>query len=137
VCSEVCPWGARAPDLSARFSTHPAVAGATLADWLSVAGEEEFRSRFEGSPLQRALRVGLARNAAIALGNLPEHDAETALLHALEHASHSMVRESAAWALARTRATSRAARAAIERAHAREPDDVARAELRRTLDGEL
>jgi epoxyqueuosine reductase QueG len=31
--------------------------------------EEEFRERFRGSPLKRARRDGLARNAAIVLAN--------------------------------------------------------------------
>jgi len=37
--------------------------------WLSEISEEEFREVFRGSPVKRAKRNGLRRNALIAIGN--------------------------------------------------------------------
>ena len=59
VCSEVCPWGSDAPDLSTRFGVHRALADAGLVSWMEVGSEPEdaFATRFEGSPLRRAKRA--------------------------------------------------------------------------------
>lgn len=65
VCQEVCPWNRRAPiarDLA------PASPPPPLEDLVAMSGEE-FAERFRGSPLKRARREGLARNAAIVLAN--------------------------------------------------------------------
>jgi epoxyqueuosine reductase len=37
--------------------------------WLAEISAEEFREKFRGSPLRRAKRGGLRRNAVIAMGN--------------------------------------------------------------------
>lgn len=137
VCSQVCPWGSKAPDLGERFGLHPALAEHGVVRWLELADEDEVSHLFNGSPLQRPRRAGLARNAAIVLGNRRGHDADQVLLRALNFDPEPLVREAAGWALARTRPESPAVRAALEAAHARETDPTARAELRRTLDGEL
>jgi epoxyqueuosine reductase len=62
--------------------------------------EEGFRSRFAGTALMRARREGLARNACVALGNVGGEEAVEPLTRALEDES-ALVREHAAWALAR------------------------------------
>lgn len=41
----------------------------TLARDLLAMGDEEFRSAFRRSPMKRAKRRGLVRNAAVVLGN--------------------------------------------------------------------
>jgi epoxyqueuosine reductase len=67
VCQEVCPWNRRAP-----LTRDPALAGGAPpppAEALVDMTDEEFRERFRGSPLKRARREGLARNAAIVLAN--------------------------------------------------------------------
>jgi epoxyqueuosine reductase len=38
-------------------------------DWLAEISGEEFQQTFRGSPVRRAKRSGLRRNAAIAMGN--------------------------------------------------------------------
>ncbi|MEZ5979469.1 MAG: tRNA epoxyqueuosine(34) reductase QueG [Planctomycetota bacterium] len=131
VCSEVCPFGHRAPDRSDAFGTHAAVAGGRLADWFGI-GDAEFAERFEGSPLRRAGREGLARNAAIVLGNAPSDAGREALGRALEDPS-PRVREAAAWGLVRGHAHDPSARAAVERARGREVDPDARADIEGTL----
>ena len=65
VCQEVCPWNRRAP--SARIVA-PVTPPPPPEQWLDMT-EEQFRERFRGSPLKRARRDGLARNAAIVLEN--------------------------------------------------------------------
>ena len=41
-------------------------------DWLAEMSAEEFRETFRGSPIRRAKRSGLRRNAVIAMGNSQE-----------------------------------------------------------------
>jgi epoxyqueuosine reductase len=70
VCQDVCPWNVR----FAREVTDPALAprSANVApdpSELIALSDEGFRERFKGSPIKRAKRRGLARNAAIALEN--------------------------------------------------------------------
>ena len=60
--------------------------------------DKKFKKRFQGSAILRAKRKGLARSAAIALGNNPDPDAASALEHALKDAE-AVIREAAAWAL--------------------------------------
>jgi epoxyqueuosine reductase len=61
--------------------------------------EEEFRSRFRGTPILRAKRVGLQRNACVALGNLGDPVAIPALSLVLTTNPEQLVRGHAAWAL--------------------------------------
>lgn len=143
VCSEVCPWGRSAPAAdgpdagSGRFGTHPAVAGGRLVDWLGERDDARFRARHEGSPLRRARREGLARNAAIALGARPSEAGGTALRDALERDPAAQVREAAGWSLARAHARDAGVRDALERALGRETDPAARAGLRAALDASI
>lgn len=132
VCSEVCPFGYRAPDASDTFGDHPGLEGARLADWLTL-DEPRARIQFEGSPLRRPGANGLARNAAIALGNGPNEDGREALLVALERHPSPVVREAAAWALARGHGRDRGVRGALERALAREGSPAVRAGLEADL----
>jgi len=99
LCSEVCPWGHKAPDLAERFGTHRQVAEGDLVSWL--APTREMAVDFEGSPLRRPNREGLARNAAIVLGNRPRDDGRVALLRVLREDPSPVVREAAAWGLER------------------------------------
>ncbi|HEX7939770.1 MAG TPA: HEAT repeat domain-containing protein, partial [Gemmatimonadaceae bacterium] len=57
-----------------------------------------FSARFRGSPISRAKRRGLARNAAVAMGNRRDPDDIPALAAALRD-PEPLVREHAAWAL--------------------------------------
>jgi epoxyqueuosine reductase len=100
VCQEVCPWNRHAPG-SAEPAFVPRGGEATLdlAELLRL-DEAGFRRRFKGSPLLRAKRHGLARSAAIALGNRPDPAAFDALAAALADAE-PVVRDAAAWALGR------------------------------------
>ena len=98
VCQDVCPWNGKARASSVaefRESAPPP----SPHDLLAMT-PEAFRARFRGSAMSRAKRAGLARNAALALGNRRDEDAIPALTRALDDAEPA-VREAAAWALRR------------------------------------
>jgi epoxyqueuosine reductase len=134
VCSEVCPWGSRAPDRSGTFGTHEAVEGMGLVDWLRTPAGQ-FDERFRGSPLRRPGRDGLARNAATSLAAYPSDAGRDALLAALGDPSGT-VREAAAWALGSAHAQERGIAAALAAAADREDDPAIAAELARWAAGE-
>jgi epoxyqueuosine reductase len=129
VCSEVCPWGARAPDLAQRFGTHAAVAEGGLVAWLEAG--DGFTEQFAGSPVHRPGRAGLARNAAIALAAAPSDRGRRALLRALSFDPSAVVREAAGWSLARAHAADAGVIPAIQGAAERESDPTAKEWLSR------
>jgi epoxyqueuosine reductase len=135
VCSEVCPYGTKAPDNSERFGTHSALelggAAGPLARWLEE--RDSFSQTFNGSPLQRPKREGLARNAAIVLGNLPSEEGRESLLKSLRLDPSPVVRASAGWAVAEAHAADEGVKAALDVALKREPDEEARADLETSL----
>jgi epoxyqueuosine reductase len=105
---DVCPWNVRfaeaLPDESP-FAPREVLAGKdtrTLARELLAMSQADFSVAFRGSPMKRAKRRGLTRNAAVALGNVGTADDLPALEVALAH-DEPLVREHAAWALARLR----------------------------------
>ena len=94
--------------------------------------EEAFRQRFRGSPILRAKRVGLQRNACVALGNKGDPVAIPVLRQALI-ASEALVRGHAAWALGRIGVEE--AREALEQAKPNEQDAGVHREIVQALDG--
>ncbi|MDA1264503.1 MAG: tRNA epoxyqueuosine(34) reductase QueG, partial [Planctomycetota bacterium] len=128
LCSEVCPWERHAPDLASRFGTHRAVES-DLVTWIETPAET-FAEDFRGSPLQRARREGLARNAAIVLGNHPQDGARSVLLRALSLDPAELVRGAAAWALGRGYGQDEGTRDALEAATS-DPSPEVRDEARR------
>ncbi|MBN1130374.1 MAG: tRNA epoxyqueuosine(34) reductase QueG, partial [Chitinispirillaceae bacterium] len=71
VCQEVCPFN-RAPEKTYVVDFLSPRAGGSLyiEDVLSIKSTKEFSQRFAGSPLQRAKRSGLIRNACVCAVNL-------------------------------------------------------------------
>jgi epoxyqueuosine reductase len=127
VCQDVCPWNRRAPVTGeAAFGPrrHP-----PLADLL-VLDEVAYLGGLRGSPLKRARREGLARNAAVALGNRGAAGDVPALAEALGHPAPT-VRGHAAWALGRISGAQ--ARAALLAGRAREADAGVLEEIERAL----
>jgi len=98
VCQEVCPWNRKAP--AAREPELAPSAPLPSLEALLEMDEPAFRARFRGSAMSRARRAGLARNAALVLGNRGDRAAEPALRRALDDPDPG-VRGAAAWALAR------------------------------------
>jgi epoxyqueuosine reductase len=64
--------------------------------------QEEFSRAYKGSPMKRAKLRGLKRNAAVVLGNVGASEDVDVLTRALDD-PEPLVREHAAWALARLR----------------------------------
>src|SRR5204863_1470488 len=93
VCQEVCPWNEpAAPDPGRDAWQQPSLLEILALD---AAG---FRARFGRTPLRRAKRRGLLRNAAVVLGNTGNPDAVPAPARAHD-APEALVRGHAAWAL--------------------------------------
>ena len=112
-CQTVCPFnaaaGAKAP--ANRVDGDPF---APLERWSRVATEEllsiddaRWDALTEGSPLRRVGRPGIARNAAIALGNRGDPSALPALERAATSHDDAIVREAAAWAIERVASRTR------------------------------
>lgn len=96
ICQDVCPWNekkARSLGLEPSMELHP-----FLPELLSLT-DEEFRQRYRRTALWRAKREGIARNAAVVLGNSGNPDAVPFLARALASDPSAVVRAHAAWAL--------------------------------------
>lgn len=101
ICQDVCPWNRKAPaSPAAEFQPHPERFNPALA-WLANLSEDEFRAAFRGSPIRRAKRSGLRRNAVVAMGNSGERGL-VPLLQQLAHDPDPIVAEHAEWALRRS-----------------------------------
>lgn len=99
VCQQVCPWNRRfaRPASSSPFrAEHPTLNPLQLL----ALDEEAFRAHFRSTPIWRAKRAGLLRNAAVVLGNLGHPAAVPALERALSDPD-PLVAGHAAWALNR------------------------------------
>jgi epoxyqueuosine reductase len=97
ICQDVCPWNRKAPATeAAEFQARGELVNPDL-EWLAEMGEEEFRQTFRGSPVRRAKRSGLRRNAVIAMGNGGERKF-LPVLERLAADEDEVVRESAEWA---------------------------------------
>ena len=111
ICQEVCPWNisfARETSEDA-FRPRETFIGnepRELAREILAMSEETYRKKFKASPMKRAKRRGLARNAAVMLGNVGDKRDVPALLVA-RNDSDSVVREHAEWALAKIDAIGR------------------------------
>jgi epoxyqueuosine reductase len=93
--------------------------------------EEDFADRFRGSPIRRAKRAGLQRNACVALGNRGDPTAIPALQKALA-AEEALVRGHAAWALGQIGAST--AYTALKSAKLKEDDGWVLQEITAALD---
>jgi epoxyqueuosine reductase len=90
------------PAFAAREGLDSTDARATARALLAMS-VPEFQQQFKGSPMKRAKRRGLARNAAVVLGNVATRDDVPLLEAALSH-DEPLVREHAAWAFERAAA---------------------------------
>jgi len=98
ICQDVCPWNRKAPATTTEeFQPRPELVNPAL-DWLAEMGADEFRHAFRGSPVRRAKRAGIRRNAAIAMGNSGDRKF-IPLLNKLAADEDNTISESAAWAI--------------------------------------
>jgi len=98
ICQDVCPWNPK-PLAAHERETIPDLATLYLPDLLTL-DQASFGARFRRTPILRATPDGLARNAAIVLGNLGDPEARPHLEQAAAHHPSALVRDSADWALA-------------------------------------
>jgi epoxyqueuosine reductase len=137
VCQEVCPWNQRQapspqPSRRGRGSEEPTfqpTAAMNPIDLIALfdLDDECFRERFRHTPLWRAKRRGILRNAAIVLGNQRAAIAIPVLIRGLSDAE-PLVRGACAWALGRIRGG--AAAAAVRERIETEDDVMVRGELK-------
>ena len=98
ICQDVCPWNRKAPATSAtEFQPRPELVNPAL-DWLAELSVESFRAHFRHTPISRAKRSGLRRNAVVAMGNSGEGKF-LPLLGRLTRDEDPVVAETAGWAL--------------------------------------
>ncbi|HST06843.1 MAG TPA: tRNA epoxyqueuosine(34) reductase QueG [Gemmatimonadaceae bacterium] len=106
ICQEVCPWNVRfsRPNHEDAFRPRALVSGdaRTVARKILALDDDSFREELKGSPMKRAKKRGLARNAATVLGNVGTADDIDALQAAADGAD-ALVAEHAAWAVERIR----------------------------------
>jgi len=97
ICQDVCPWNRKAPATSAaEFQPRAELVNPAL-DWLAELSVESFRAHFRHTPLSRAKRSGLRRNAVVAMGN----SSQRKFLPSLERLARDedpVVAETARWA---------------------------------------
>ena len=133
VCQDVCPYTA-----AAKPSTDPTIAPRRVENaypslpWLLSVTDEAFREIYRGTPVMRAKRRGLAKNAAVALGNSNDRGNVGPLLAALAEHDEPLVRSHAAWALGHI--GGRVARAGLERRCSIETENEVIAEITAALE---
>ena len=97
-CLTACPWNRFASaSREITFQATEATSGVDLRDYLTWT-EDEFRSRFRGSPIKRIKRRGFLRNVCVALGNVGMADDLPALQIASLDAE-PLIAEHAQWAV--------------------------------------
>jgi epoxyqueuosine reductase len=103
VCQDVCPYNVKfaqelkEPAFAARATNGNRDARSLARDMLAM-DDDEFRTVFKGSPMKRAKRRGLSRNAAVVLGNVGD-EADVPALALATGDDDPLVREHAEWAL--------------------------------------
>ncbi|MFO0680709.1 MAG: tRNA epoxyqueuosine(34) reductase QueG [Sandaracinus sp.] len=106
LCQDVCPFNRTQPppaSLTAPFAPDARLAGVDAAAILAMSAEAHAAFTL-ASPLQRPGRAGLARNAAIVLGNRGTRVHLPVLRAAARADAEAVVRDAAAWAITRIEA---------------------------------
>ena len=103
VCQSVCPWN-RKPDDSLVLPDLQTVDESRI--WLDLQNlvsmsSLELKQHFSGTPLMRAKRTGLFRNACVVLGNIGSDDVLPLLYRLLKEEPEPLIRGHAAWAMGR------------------------------------
>ncbi len=99
ICQSVCPWNAKGgPPAIPEFLPRPELVQLDAATMLRCTAEE-FSRIFKNSAAKRTRRKGLARNAAVVLGNSGDRSWTGELSAALRGHEEELVRGHAAWAL--------------------------------------
>ncbi|AFG37416.1 tRNA epoxyqueuosine(34) reductase QueG [Spirochaeta africana] len=108
LCQEVCPLNVRrqvtgeSDFLQARAGDH-----LDLTELLAMESDKDFLQRFAGSPVMRAGRIGMMRNACVVAANTGAHEllprlrqlADGTARYSADPAERAMIAEHAAWAV--------------------------------------
>jgi len=102
-CQEVCPFNiGRAHHQQIAIDKLKSENGVgdslDLKEILSIQSDEEFQQKFAGTPLMRAKRRGLLRNACIVAGNSGIKELNANIKKIIESESDAMLKEHAEWA---------------------------------------
>ena len=100
-CQECCPFNMRdlrlkIKDLSPEFGAGESL---DLKKILSIVSDEEFTKIFAGTPIMRAKRRGLLRNACVTAGNSGDKSLTPYLKKLVEREDDDMLKEHAEWAI--------------------------------------
>lgn len=135
VCQSVCPWNAKLDDSDVHpgFQSPDAQMMFPNLEKISRLTKEEFKHTYKTSPLLRAKRKGLLRNAAVVLGNSGDTGALPVLEHMLREEVEPLVRSHAAWAVGRLGAPE--GRQMLSQSLRREEDPSVLEEIQIALDG--
>jgi len=130
VCQQVCPWNRKSspasiPELQPRPDQLP------QAEAILNMSPEEFREQYKQTPFARPGHSGMARNAAIVLGNSRDERSIPALANALDDRFPPFVRSTVAWALGEIAAPS--AQMALQRRLSKETDVQVQEEIAAAL----
>jgi epoxyqueuosine reductase len=105
VCQDVCPWNRRMPPSEVSESEVGDTPFVPLADTNPLSllplfdlTDEQFRERFRRTPLWRAKRRGILRNAAVVLGN-QRCAAALPILRRAAKCEDAIVSEACQWAI--------------------------------------
>ena len=130
VCQQVCPWNNRfaSPEVDPAFVPRTGMPWLDLGQILSFTNQD-FNRLFTDSPLKRAKRGGLLRNASVVLGNGADPASIPALVQTLLSDPEPLVRGHAAWALGQI--GGQAPRRALRRAKETEQEPAVQEEIRR------
>lgn len=133
ICQEVCPYtGAARPANDEELMPASIDNAYPSLRWLLEMTKEEFGATYFGTPVPRTKRRGLARNAAVALGNIGTEADIPVLEGALVGHNEPLVRGHAAWALSAIGGS--AARRVLDRAGRSEPNASVIGEIRQALE---
>jgi epoxyqueuosine reductase len=100
ICQEVCPYNGLSKDTKWKDFLPEAGAGSRLSllEVLTITSDDEFKKRFAGTPILRAKRTGLLRNACVVAGNQKFKEAEP-ILEKIAEGGDLLLQEHARWAL--------------------------------------
>lgn len=126
ICQDVCPVNFKAKSTTdAEFQKRHDFDAPELLPLLEM-NDQDFRIRFQNSPIKRAKRVGLQRNVCVALGNIRDPRSIEALTKVLL-TGDTLVRIHAAWAIGRIGGVD--ALASLESASIHEEDNAVLEEI--------
>jgi epoxyqueuosine reductase len=104
ICQEVCPYNASTRERPVGWAEFEPRLGTHLdLERMLEMDQAAYTQTFKGSPMKRAKRRGLARNAAYVLGNGGDAAAVPALERAAADDPEPVVRDAAEWSLRRLR----------------------------------